>query len=102
MSNTRTINIFYLIIALGAITALCIYLPAFREVLDFLLSFVWSVFKTFYLLDTIKQVVLHIILLTVIVVLGFTITKKTRRKVWSIAGCIIDIAGVIALIMVNK
>ena len=102
MSTTRTKNIIILIVAIAALAALCIYNPFFRNSFSFILIHAVDYFKVFHLSDTIKHAGLYILILVLVALLGFTITIKTRKKVWAIAGCIIDIAGLVTLFIVNQ
>lgn len=74
------------------------FIPELREPFLFLLNAEWLIVKNFFLEDAIKSVVLYIVIALIITGLGFGISTKTEKKIWSIVALIIDVIGLIVLI----
>lgn len=75
-----------------------VFIPQLREPFLFFLNAEWLILKNFFLEDTIKSVVLYIVIALIITGLGFGISTKTEKKIWSIVALIIDVIGLIVLI----
>lgn len=75
-----------------------IFIPDLRESFLFFLNTEWLIVKEFFLEDAVKSVVIYIVIALIITCLGFGISAKTEKKIWSVVSLIVDVMGLIVMI----
>ncbi|MBR1810121.1 MAG: hypothetical protein IJ766_00535 [Clostridia bacterium] len=95
-------KILAVVIVVVAIIIICAFIPALKPVFTFLGGSLLSLYKEFFLMDSLKKIIVYAVILLVIGILGFSLSKATKKKTWAVAGGVIDILGVIAGIFANK
>lgn len=66
------------------------FIPELRSFFLLLFQSGWQIIKLFFLKDIIKTVVLYIIIASVVVSLGYGISRKTKNNIWIAASIILD------------
>lgn len=98
IENTLLINVG----KIAACLILCFFVPFLREPMLIVWDATWQVFKLFFLDDTIKHIIIYIIIAAFVGALGYGISSKTENKIWVIASMTVDIIGIISYIAICK
>ena len=76
--------------------------PYLKDAFILLFNVSWEEFKLFFLEDTVKSVIIYVVIAIIVTACGFGISHKTEKKIWSVVSIVVDILGLIGMIISLK